>query len=244
MLQGNLQIKLFCNTQGGENILSGVSMGFQGNLPFQHRDQRFVLHIKSRPLRHIIPCCFLFLHVLPGFEQCLPQKRRGSHTAGILLILIHPFGILAESTFHGNAVPHHHIIHPSAHGLDSGKGTAQHIGAPRSHTDTGDPRCPRHGKSRVHGLHPVNPPHLRTDDIVHLIVIHAFITDAVPVQTDVSMSLHKARIHLQAFCIHNLGALRDFQILPDCRNFAVLHQDISPEGLLVHCIMNHTVFYT
>ncbi len=180
-------------------------MGFQGNLPAQHRNPAFLckIFLKVFPLLHspAFP-----LPVIPGFEQFPSQHPGYGHAGGRALTLsgIIDLGILSESHFHGRRSLHKDIVNPSAMGFDQGELPSHHIGTAGAHHSRRD-ACPhRIIEGSIHAVDGVYSPQPGRNGIHCLIAVvslHAlfFLGDS-----HMAVRLDNARHHPAAACVQYL----------------------------------------
>ena len=233
VVQGNLQIELLGDAQGGKNVVGAVGVGLQGDFPAHYRPHGVQLHVKIRFfLRLALFIGFPFLLIFPGFEEQPPEQGGGAHPGGrdLLLAAVNPLGIFAEGYFHRRRVLDHHFIHPLAAELDGAEGAAHHIGAAGAGDGAGNAGFQRLGKALVHGVDGVNAPHLGGNGVGGLVDIVAHPAHNLFLQADVAVGLHKARRHQAARSVINFRPGGRFQPRAHGGNFPVVSNEDVPAG--------------
>ena len=117
VFQRDAQAELMGNAQRGEDIVCLVGVGFQGDLPCQHRQQSLELLVIGGHLGHIAVCGLLACAVVLGLHQRTAQERRRGHTGRVALVTVAALGVLTEGAFHGNRVFDDHVIDAVADGF-------------------------------------------------------------------------------------------------------------------------------
>ena len=238
MFQRQAHIELFGNADGGKDIVGLVCMGFQGNGVVQHRQQGFQLLVISGHFGHIAVGGSLAGTVIPGGSQRPAQERSSGHAGRIAFIFIAALGVFAKGAFHGNGFLDDHVVHTLAHRLDGGKGTAQHISAARPGAHAGNSCFPCMGKGGIARVDAVNGAQLRGPDVIHLVVVVAFVPDAITIQADMGVRIHKTGENIQPGSIQHGDIGGHVQFMPHGNNAAVFQQQVDLLWFRVNGIMN------
>ena len=96
------------------------------------------------------------------------------------------------------------------------------------------------GQAGVAGVDAVDGAQLRRPDVVHLVVVATLVPNAVAVQADVGVGVHKPGKYLQARRVEHLGVSGGVQIFTNGGNFAARQQQIDLAGFAVYRVLHQT----
>ena len=90
------------------------------------------------------------------------------------------------------------------------------------------------GKAGVARVDAVNGAQLRRPDVVHLIVVAALVPDAIAVQADVGVRIHKAGVDFQPRGVEHFGVGGGIKVLADGCDLTACQQQVDLAGFAVH----------
>ena len=92
-------------------------------------------------------------------------------------------------------------------GLHGHEGSADGVGAAWASCHTGNAGLCRHFHTRIKGVDTVDGAELGSNRIIQLVVVVAFIGDAVSVQSDVAVGLYETGVYIEAGSVDDFCAL-------------------------------------
>ena len=229
VLKGNFHAEFLSDAKGGEEVVCLMGVRFQGHFTADDRQERMKLHIESRLFGRIALRGKQLFIIFLRLEKHVAELCCGGHAGGVALVAIAALRVFAEGALHGGFLLYAHFIHALSDGLDGGKGSAQNVCAAGADVQGGYAGFPGFFEGEVEGLNGVDCAQLGGKNIVVLVVIRAFVADAVAVKTDMAVRLDKAGIDIFTCRFDDLTALGDFQPRSNLCDLPVFTEDV-PKG--------------
>ena len=245
VLDGEVQIKLLADADGGADIVGPVGMDTALHLPAHDGHQSIQLEVGLGSLGGIFLRLEQSIGIILGIIEGLAQQSGCTHTGHGHLILsaIDALGILAQSELHLLSTGDDHFLGGMAPQLIDNAGAAAHIGRTRQSANGGKAGVTHLFNGIITGVDGVRGPHLRSDRIAHLVAILAQGRHGVGFVKvgDMGMGVdetrgHPAALHIDDFRIGGNGHIGshggDFSLFHqhgtvfiglagDCHNFSV-----------------------
>ena len=239
MLDRQKDVIFFRDADRGQDIVRLMRMHFQRDLFAENRDHGLTLHVKSRTLENIVAGSVFLRKILLGFAEHVADIVSCCHAGRIALVPVAALRILTESALHGDRILNDHIVDAFTDRLDSDPGPADRIRAALSCRYRRHAGKRRHTDRRIQRIETVDRAQLRGAHIVILVIVSAFKTDSVTVQSQMAMCFYKTGIYVLTGGIDDFAFLR--QICPDLHDLAVPDQDIRYIWLFMDRVMDSSV---
>ena len=236
MIQRDGHIQLFGDPDGGHDIICPVAVGLDGDLAADHQFQCLQLQVKGRHFCRVTLGAVLFIRILLGPVQRLPNQGGGGHTGHRLTIGTAKgvFGVLAEGHLHGQRRFQHHLFHGVAPGLHSDELSGNGVGAARASSHCRYTAPDRHAVLRVQRINAINRPDLGRDRVGGLVAVGK--ADGRLIDTDMAVGINEAGQYIAAPGVQYLGisrvqatAHRGDLAVPD-QHLTVLYRALRPHG--------------
>ena len=240
MFESQLESELLCQTDRSQNVIRLMGMDLHRDFTLEDRDHGFTFVVECGHLGNVITGSFLLCQIFPGFEHHVADDCSRGHTGAVALVSVASLRILAESTLHGNRILDDGIIDTAACRLDSDPGAADGIGAALTCRNRRYTAQSRMLNAWIKRIIAVDRSQLRRADIVHFIVVSAFETDTVAVQSEMGMCINETRIDIKSGCIENFPFFR--KTGADGLDLSVFDQKICFVGFSLNHVVDHTVF--